>query len=307
MKRHTPPLNSLRGFEAVARHLSVTRAAAELNVTPGAVSQQVKTLEAYLGVKLFRRHNRKLQLTEPARACLPLVSAGFANLAAAVEATHHHNAKPMLRVTVAPTLGTRWLVPRLGAFRKAHPDINLSLDASVARVDLTRDQFDLGIRFGSGKYPELESTPLFATQVVPVCSPSLLKSAPKLKTPRDLKNHTLLHADYPWGHSLPDWQTWLHGVGIDHPDTQYGIRFTNPEMVMQAALDGQGIALFSSVLVAQDLANQRLILPLKESLCMDYAYHIIQPKKPALTPQAKAFRAWLLAQAAKMPDFQRSD
>lgn len=131
MKRHTPPLNALRGFEAVARHLSFTRAAAELNVTPGAVSQQVKTLEEYLGVKLFRRHNRKLQLTESARACLPLVSTGFANLAAAVEATHQHNAEPLLRVTVAPTLGTRWLVPRLGAFRKAHPDINLSLDASV--------------------------------------------------------------------------------------------------------------------------------------------------------------------------------
>ena len=297
MKHRLPPLNSLRAFESAARHLSFTRAAAELNVTPGAISQQVKRLEDYLGVRLFRRCNQKILLTDPARAYLPLISAGFTQLAAAVDSIHHANTNRPLTVTVSPTLGARWLAPRLGAFHKAHPDMSIRIDASVELVDLARDDIDLGIRFGDGVYPDLDSVPLFSTCAYPVCSPALLKTGPKLETPQDLEAHTLLHPEYPWGDFWPDWQTWLCAVGITDIDTSHGIRFTSPEMVIQAALGGQGVALFGGVLVETDLRCGRLVRPLKESLALDCAYHIVHTHNRAEWPRVKLFKAWLLEQA----------
>ena len=295
--RRFPPLNSLRAFEAAARHLSFTRAAEELNVTPGAVSQQVKTLEDYLDVRLFRRRNRALLLTDPAQVCLPLLSGGFDQLAAAVDSIRRERADKPLTVTVPPTMGARWLVPRLSDFHKKYPEVDIRIDASSALADLVGGDIDIGIRFGSGDYPGIDSTSLFPLQVYPVCSPDWLAEA-ALKTPRDLAPHMLLHADYPWDDAAwPDWQTWLHTVGIDNIDTAHGLRFSSPEMVIQAAIEGQGVALFGSVLVQDDLRSRRLVRPFEEAVPMDYSYYVVHARAGAERARVKVFKEWLLAQA----------
>ena len=293
MSRRLPPLNALRAFEAAARHLSFTRAADELHVTQTAISHQIKGLEERLGVRLFRRLPRGLVLTEEGQRYLPPVREAFDRIAAATARLTTAGAGGSLTVSALPSFAAKWLVPRLGRFRAAHPDLDLRISASSQLVDFARDDVDVGIRMGRGSYPGLRVDRLFGESMVPVCSPELLSGPHPLRRPDDLRHHVLLHDD---DHS--GWQLWLELAGVEDVDASRGPIFTDSAMVVQAAAEGQGVALARSVLAAGDLAAGRLVQPFAVSLQHDLAYYLVSPEATAEQPRIRAFRAWLLAEAA---------
>jgi LysR family glycine cleavage system transcriptional activator len=293
MSRRLPPLNALRAFEAAARHLSFTRAAAELHVTQTAISHQIKGLEERLGVRLFRRLPRGLLLTEEAQRYLPPVRDAFDRIAAATAQLAAAGSSGSLTVSVLPSFAAKWLVPRLGRFRAAHPDLDLRISASSQLVDFARDDVDVGIRMGRGRYPGLRVDRLFGESMVPVCAPELLSGPHPLRRPEDLRHHVLLHDDDHTG-----WRLWLELAGVEEVDAGRGPVFTDSAMVVQAAAEGQGIALARSVLAAGDLAAGRLVRPFEVSVPHDLAYYLVSPEATAEQPRIRAFRAWLLAEAS---------
>ncbi len=300
MSRSLPPLNALRAFEAAARHLSLTRAAAELHVTPAAISHQVKALETWLGVPLFRRLNRAILLTDAGQGCFKGLHDGFDRLAEAVEAVRVHAATGPLTVSVAPSFASKWLVPRLDGLRRAHPQIDIRIDASTALVDFARDDIDVAVRYGRGRYPGLRVERLLTEEVFPVCSPKLRRGPPPLRKPQDLRRHTLLHSeamiqDASW----PTWQMWLLAAGVHDVDAGRGSRFTTSSMAIEAAIDGQGVALASSVLAADDLRARRLVRPFAMSLAHDFSYYVVCPEATANRPKVAAFRNWVLEEARR--------
>jgi LysR family glycine cleavage system transcriptional activator len=299
MDRHLPPLNALRAFEAAARHLSLTKAAAELHVTPGAISQQVKTLEDYLGVQLFRRLNKALLLTGAGQASLPALRDAFDRLAQAVEALRARDAEQPLTVSVAPSFGAKWLVPRLDRFREVHPGIDVRIDASNRLVDLVREGVDIGIRYGMGNYSGMRVDSLLSEEVFPVCAPRLLKGPHPLRVPADLRWHTLLHIDWVSGfETWPDWRMWLLSAGVSNIDPVHGPRFSHASMAIQAAIEGHGVTLGGSVLVEDDLATGRLVKPFQLSCPVAFAYYLASPAATANHPRVTAFREWIIAEAA---------
>ena len=302
MARNLPPLNSLRAFEAAARHLSFTKAAEELHVTPAAISHQVKALEEQLGVVLFRRLTRALRLTEAGQAALPVLRDGFDKLADAVDLLHRHEESGALTVSLDPSFAAKWLVPRLDRFRAAHPDLDLRLAATEKLADFQRDNVDLAIRFGGGSYPGLESKRLFSREMFPVCSPQLLNGPTPLENPDDLRHHTLLHLDWDLEDATaPTWRMWLLAAGIHDIDFTRGPVFSITSLAIQAAIEGQGVALANSVLVADDLAAGRLVMPFDLTVCdpLDFAYHVVVPKRTADLPKVAAFRDWILSEIEK--------
>jgi LysR family glycine cleavage system transcriptional activator len=298
MQRHLPPLNSLRAFEAAARHLSLTRAAEELHVTPAAVSHQVKGLESHLGVKLFRRANRSLLLTDAGQACLPGLRAGFDRLAEAMEAVRARDESGPFTVSVPPSFGAKWLVARLDRFAQKHPGYDVRLDASMRLVDLMREGVDIAVRYGAGHYEGMRVDCLLDEVAIPVCSPRLLEGDPPLRTPKDLCHHTLLHhtASYQ-DDSYPDWRMWLQAAGIPSCDLSRGPTFGMASMAVEAAIDGQGVALVGHVLVADDIAAGRLVRPFELSFPVQFAYYIVSPLITAERHRVVAFREWLLEEA----------
>jgi LysR family transcriptional regulator, glycine cleavage system transcriptional activator len=299
MGRDLPPVNSLRAFEAAARHLSVSRAAAELHVTPAAVSHQVKALESWLGVQLFRRLNRRVLLTEAGQTCLHGLRDGFDLLATTVEKVRLQSSGGLLTVSVAPSFAGKWLVTRLDRFRRAHPEIDIRIDASNALTDFERDNVDVGIRYGRGTYPGLRSDRLLRESVFPVCSPELMRGRYRLRTPCDLAHHTLLHIDMPiMGEIEPTWEMWLLAADTRGVDWTRGPRFGVSSMAIETAIAGQGIALGSDVLCAADLAARRLVKPFDVSLALDFGYWVVSPTATADRPKVAAFREWLLAEAS---------
>jgi LysR family glycine cleavage system transcriptional activator len=299
MGRQLPPVNALRAFEAAARHLSVTKAAAELHVTPAAVSHQVKSLESWLGVQLFRRLNRRVLLTDAGQTCLRGLRDGFDLLAATVEKVRAQSSGGVLTVSVAPSFAGKWLVTRLDGFRRAHPEIDVRIDASNALTDFERDNVDVGIRYGRGIYPGLRSDRLLSESVFPVCSPKLMRGAHALRTPRDLVHHTLLHIDIPvMGDTEPTWEMWLMAAGVHGVDWTRGPRFGVSSMAIETAIAGQGVVLGSDVLCAADLSNGRLVKPFEVRLALDFGYWVVSPEATAGRPKVAAFREWLLTEAA---------
>ncbi len=302
MARKLPPLNALRAFEAAARHLSVTRAAGELNVTPAAVSHQVKALEDRLGVALFRRLNRALMLTDAGQLLLPGLRDGFDRLAEAVHRVRAHGAGNTLTVSVPPSFAAKWLVPRLDRLRAAHADIDIRLDATDQLVDFAREDVDVAVRYGAGDYPGLRVDRLFTDEVIPVCSPRLLEAPHPLREPADLRWHTLLHVGWATDSEFwPDWRMWLLAAGVRDVAPTQGPKFKQEGMVVQAALEGHGVALASSVLVADDIAAGRLVRPFELGLPMSFAYYLVCPEAAADQPKVAAFRAWILAEAKRTP------
>jgi LysR family transcriptional regulator, glycine cleavage system transcriptional activator len=292
MTRRLPPLNALRAFEAAARHLSFTRAADELHVTQTAISHQIRGLEERLGVRLFRRLPRGLLLTEEAQRYLPPVRDAFDRIAAATEQLGAGSSGGRLTVSVLPSFAAKWLVPRLGRFRVAHPDLDLRISASSQLVDFARDDVDVAIRMGRGRYPGLRVDRLFGESMVPVCAPELLTGPQPLRRPEDLRHHVLLHDDDHTG-----WQLWLELAGVKGVDPRRGPIFTDSAMVVQAAAEGQGVAIARRVLAAADLAAGRLVQPFEVSVPHDLAYYLVSPEATAEQPRIKAFRAWLLTEA----------
>lgn len=299
-----PPLNALRAFEAAARHLSFTRAAAELNVTPAAIGHQVRALEDRLAVQLFRRLNRSLLLTDAAQACLPELREGFARLAGAVETIRAGGSQGGLTVTAAPTFAAKWLVPRLDGFWTAHPEINLRIDTAMAELDLAREGVDMGIRFGDGRYPGLRAERLMGETLFPVCAPALREGPRPLLTPADLRGHVLLHIEGETRDpSWPDWQSWLRAAGCTGIDAATGPRFSQTITAVQAAIDAQGVVIAPATSVNDDLAAGRLVKPFADiaDIPTEYAWYVVSPDSSADNPRVVAFRDWVFAEAAAQP------
>jgi LysR family transcriptional regulator, glycine cleavage system transcriptional activator len=293
LSHRLPPLAALRAFEAAARHLNFTRAAQELHVTQTAISHQIRALEDLLGVKLFRRLPRGLVLTEEAQRYLPAVRDAFDRLEAATAELLAGRTEGALTASVLPSFGARWLVPRLGRLRAAHPDIDLRISTSQHLVDFAREDVDLGIRMGRGHYPGLRVDRLFGETLMPVCSPALLEDSRPLLRPEDLRHHVLLHEE-----DYTGWQLWLNLAGVDGVDARRGPIFTDGGMAVQAAAEGQGVAVGRLALAAWDLAAGRLIRPFDVSMPHDLAYYLVCPEATAERPRIAAVRTWLLAEAA---------
>lgn len=296
MNRQLAPLNGLRAFEAAARHLSLSKAARELNVTPAAVSHQVKGLEEYLGVQLFRRLNKSLLLTDAGQMCLPGLQQGFDRLAEAVAAARAGDETRPITVTAPPTLAAKWLVPRLGHFNEAYPNIQLRLDASAHVVDLVREDVDVAIRYGAGDYPGMVVLCLFDQDIAPVCSPCLLSDSLPLREPADLCNQTLLHVDEI--SSYPDWRMWLKSAGVVGCNENRGPHFTQNSLALEAAIEGQGIALMDLVVVDSELKNGRLVKPFDVGFPTKFAHYLVYPLGHDSRPRVAAFRDWILTEVA---------
>ncbi|KAA2213339.1 transcriptional regulator GcvA [Teichococcus oryzae] len=304
MRNKLPPLASLRAFEAAARHLSFARAAEDLLVTPGAVSQQVKQLEDWLGVALFRRLPKGVLLTDAGQLYGGELREVFARLAAASERVRRHATAPVLTISTSPSLAARWLIPRLGEFRARHPDIDVRIEVNPAPTDFARENVDVAIRHGPGpSWPGLHADLLFTDVLFPVCSPRLLEAGPPLRAPADLAHFTLLHED-PWIDSLGrlqdlTWGTWLAAMGAGDVDASRGLHFSQTHMSLQAALAGQGVALGSQLLAGEDLRAGRLVRPLPQEVRGENSYWFVCPEDAVSRPRLAAFRAWLLEEAAR--------
>lgn len=290
-----PPLNSLRAFEAVGRYLSFSKAADELNVTPGAISQQVRGLEDFLEIKLFKRRNRSIVLTDSGQVFLPLLSDGFAGISAAVESVRRSQGDEPLTISAAPSFTAKWLIPRLCKFQALHPEIDVRIDASSRLVDFAREDIDVGIRFGTGEVEGLDSIYLFSYDLIPVCSPDLMHEGKAVHDLSDIRHHTLLHSqDTDFDPSFPDWAMWLATAGVDDVDASRGMFFSQGEMVIEAAIEGQGIALGASVMVAGAIESGRLVQPFETRLPVRLSFHLITTRQKWGNPKISAFRQWIL-------------
>jgi len=290
-----PPLSAMRSFEAAARHMSFTKAAAELFVTQAAISHQIKALEQDLGVPLFRRLNRSLALTDQGQTLLPYVRTAFDQLTAGVRQLEQLCCSGVLTVSTTPSFAARWLVGRLGRLQMQHPDIELRLSATERLVDLTREGFDCGVRHGLGQWPGLSAERLFQAPLAPVCSPDLLAGDNPLRTPADLASHTLLHAmDGP-----DEWRLWLRAAGVDGINLDHGVRFDTGELALKAAAGGLGVAIGRTPLTADDLAAGHLVEPFDLEFADEYAYYFVTPEAIAEQPKIAAFRDWLLTEVAR--------
>jgi LysR family glycine cleavage system transcriptional activator len=296
-RRRLPPLNALRAFEAAARHLNFSRAADELSVTPGAVSQQIQNLEDYVGAALFKRTPKGLLLTDAAQTALPALREAFDRLAEAASLLTAAVDGRRLTLTAPPSFAAKWLVPRLGAFEQAHPQVDVWLSAAIELVDLSAGEVDVAIRYGAGRYSGLEVHRLFSETVIPVAAPEHLLAYP-LATPADLANHILLHDGSPdLDDSCPDWSMWLAARGLKNIDGMRGPRFNQSSLVIEAAVNGRGVALAKRTLAQADLEAGRLVAPLQIATAVDFAYYLVHPKAKGRLPQVKAFVSWIQAQA----------
>jgi LysR family glycine cleavage system transcriptional activator len=299
MARRLVHLNAVRAFEAAARHLSFAKAAAELAVTPAAVSQQIKTLEEHLGTPLFRRTKRALYLTDAGRAMLPDVREGFDRIAAALARGRRGHARAQLVVSVTPSIAAKWLVPRLHRFAASHPDMDVRLHTTTRLVDFGREDVDLAVRYGAGHWPALEVTPLMQEEIFAVASPRLARGRPALRAPADLRHHTLVHDEsMPVESEFPGWPGWLAAAGVDGVDPARGPHVDSSLLAIQAAIDGQGVALARSVLVADDIAAGRLVRLFEKSAPLRFGYYVVHPRRPPPSAATSAFKAWLVAEAA---------
>jgi LysR family glycine cleavage system transcriptional activator len=294
MPRRLPPLNALKAFEAAARHESFTRAAEELCVTQGAVSHQVKALEAELGLKLFNRERQRLVITEAGRGYLAIVRDAFDRIADGTERLLQRQRGGALTVSTSPNFAAKWLVHRLGRFAEVHPEIDLRVGASANHVDFAREDIDLAIRHGDGSASGLHVTRLCAEQLFPVCSPKLFSGRNPLRTPTDLGRFTLLHVN-----DRQDWSLWLDFAGATGVNPARGPVLSQASMAIDAAIDGQGVALARTALAAWDLIGGRLVRPFAMAMPLRYAYWIVCPKPTARLPKVAAFSDWLLAEAAE--------
>jgi len=305
MQRRPSSLNALRAFEAAGRHLSFTKAAAELRVTPAAVGHQIKALEELLDVRLFHRRTRSLRLTEAGRAALPTIADGFDRLAHGVEQMRAHRADTALTISVSPSFGAMWLVPRLERFRSRHPEIEVRIDGTDRLADLDRGDADVAVRYGPGGYQGLRVDYLFGQRNTPVCSPSLLGGAAPLRRPEDLRHHTLLHID--WVNPEPSWRMWLLAAGLSDVDPSRGPRFSEESMAVQAAIDGQGVALVGDRLIADQLSEGRLVRAFDpdRSTPLSFSYYLLCARDRAEQPGISRFRRWLLEEIAETGSDER--
>lgn len=292
MSRRLPPLNSLRVFEAAARHLSFTRAAEELFVTQAAVSHQIKALEEFLGLKLFRRRNRSLLLTEEGQSYFLDIKEIFSSLSEATDKVLERSAKGALTISLPPSFAIQWLVPRLSDFNNQEPDIDVRIKAvDMDEGSLTED-VDVAIYYGRGNWPGLRVELLYQEQLLPLCSPQVLLNEKPLSTIDDLRFHTLLHDT-----SRKDWKSFVKQFNLEGMNVNHGPIFSHSTMVLQAAAHGQGIALGNNVLAQPELDAGRLVAPFEELLVSKNAFYLVCSEKQADTGRIATFREWILSKA----------
>jgi LysR family glycine cleavage system transcriptional activator len=284
-----PPLNALRAFEAAARRLSVKNAADELCVTPGAVSQMLKALEAHLGVALFRRANRGIFLTDAGQNYLPSIRNAFRQIAEATRRIAVSEGAGILTVSVTPFFASAWLVPRLKEFQDAHPEIDLQVTASNGLADFSRDGVDVAIRHGVGRYPGLRSQRVVAVEVVPVAAPSLVAKLGAPASPADLARWPHVHDAQRKG-----WHLWLQAAGIEEIGNPRGSAFDDSGLLLRAVLAGQGAGLLPAAMVAAELAEGRLMKLADVALLEAFAYYLVYPEASHERPKVASFRAWIL-------------
>lgn len=287
-----PPLNSVRTFEAAARHLSFNRAAEELHVTPSAVSHQIRCLEDFLGVRLFRRLPRQVVLTPEGQRYLPRIRSAIGQIGSATEEIMAQRGSGPLTISVVPSFASRWLVPRLVGFQMAYPDIEVRLITSVGSVDFTTSDVDLAIRHGMEKWRRARSHELTTENVVPVCNPRLLEGPHALRRPEDLRHATLLHV-LP---RLGEWRAWLNAAGVTDCDPERGPKFMTYSLALKAAVAGLGVAMADRHLVGDDLKSGRLLTPFDIELVRGSTYYLVYPEERANDYKITAFRDWLFAE-----------
>ena len=292
MARRLPPLNSLRAFEAAGRHLSFTKAAMELAVTQAAISHQVKALEDNLNVALFRRLPRQLELTRAGHLLLPVVRNSFDSISHSVAELRKLTARSELTVRLAPSFAAKWLLPRLEGFRQLHPQIELSLTHSNEVVDFKRQSIDLAVTYGKGDWPDRVAERVLTLDFFPVCAPSFLKGPHPLTSASNLCHHTLLHDS-----TYKNWTAWVDLAGLPDVDPKRGTVVDDTNVLMQAAIDGLGVALGSNRFIAGDLAAGRLVNPFGPVLHDDYAYYVVCPLANLDRPEVRGFRDWLIGQS----------
>jgi LysR family glycine cleavage system transcriptional activator len=291
--RKLPPLATLRAFEAAARHLSFKRAAAELAVTPTAISHQIRLLEETLGQKLFERHTRHVVMTSAAQILYNPLRDSFDAMAQAVERVSSIKAVSTVTLTATMAFASKWLVPRIAQFRAQFPRINLRLLASDDVIDLRSGAVDIAVRYGEGVYLGCISQPLFQEFFVPVFSPKL-----NIRTTADLEDHALFHSE--WRHlddSTPTWQRWYAEAGLSYTRSGSDIVFSDETHAIQAALAGQGIALAGATLVSDKLSLGSLVAPFKRRL-PGHSFHLVIPKHHEADAKVGAVREWLIGEAS---------
>mgnify|MGYP001171447206 FL=1 len=303
MARRLPNLNALKAFEAAARHLSFTQAAAELNVTQGAISHQVQGLEESLGLVLFKRMNRRLALTDAGRAYLPALSEAFDRIAGATERLRAQEESGQLTVTVLPSFAARWLLPRIGRFRRVAPDIDVAISSRQQLVDLAREPVDAAIRFGlgQGRYPELAETFLMGDEIFPVMAPALRDGRPPPRRPEELRDYPLLHDEGGDMEPAIDWRRWLALAGVEDVDWRRGSSFTDSAFGVLAAIAGEGVALARRSLCLEDLVAGRLVRPFGPNVALKQTYRLLVAREKAHWPKVQRFRQWLLDEVAAEP------
>jgi LysR family transcriptional regulator, glycine cleavage system transcriptional activator len=293
MPRRLPPLNAVRAFEAAARNENFTRAAEELGVTQAAVSQQVKTLEAKLGLKLFDRERQRLRITEAGREYLAVVRDALDRLAVGTDRLVQRQSSGVLTVSTSPDFAAKWLVHRLGRFVEAHPDLDLRVSASMHHIDFAHEQIDLAVRHGDGDWAGLDVVRLCSERLFAVCSPKLIQGRKRVTEASDLLKFPLLRLD-----GWDTWSRWFDAAGISDPVAR-GPVLSQASMLIDAAVDGQGVALARTALAAWDLIHGRLVAPIDVTLSMQKTYWIVSPTATSAMPKIKTFREWLLAEAAE--------
>ncbi|MGO4765664.1 transcriptional regulator GcvA [Cupriavidus sp. 2KB_3] len=286
-----PPLNAVRAFEAVARRLSITIAATELHVTPGAVSRQIRTLEDALGIQLLVRGHRQITLTRAGEDYYRAVTKAMDGLREATVRLTRRTRRTQLKVRAYTTFAMRWLIPRLSSFHAANAGIEVLLTASLDEVDFRREDIDGAIRLGDGKWSGANAYRLVPNILLPVCSPALAK---QVRKPADLQRQVLLHSI-----ARPeDWGFWLASTGADKlVDARSGMTYQSSAMAYMAALEGQGFAIAQRFLVEDDLTSGKLVAPFRQAVDMgDFTYYLLTPVDRAESTSMATFRAWLLAQ-----------
>jgi len=291
-----PSLNALRAFVVAGKHLNLTAAAGELFVTPSALSHQIRSLEENLGQKLFVRTRNGMQLTRAGQTLLPPLLAAFQQISSAVGELTLQARPNTVTVSMLSTFAMRWFIPRLFRFQQQHPDIEVRISTSIELVDFNRDDFDCAIRSGQGIWPDTQAIRLFSERFTAVCSPSLASADAPLDQPRDLAEHTLLHAKL----RPDDWRIWLHAAKLEKLLPAHEQTFETRNFAIAAAIRGLGVAIIDPLLVEEELKDGRLIQPFPQTLATESAYFYVWSNSKEENPAAAIFRQWLVGEAADM-------
>jgi LysR family glycine cleavage system transcriptional activator len=295
-----PPLGALQAFVAVARHLSFSKAAEELHVTPAAITHQVHNLEHNLGTRLLQRNTRYVTLTQTGEACLPELVQALEMLKSAVKNARVTTDRAVLNVSVSPAFASKLLLPRLPEFSERHADIDIRVSASAQLADLSNGDTDLAIRFGPGKYRGAYVERMLPESVAPMCAPALLSKANGIKVAGDLRSHKLIHdVSIVTPEVQPDWRAWLAKAGANGIDPARGLRFSLADLALQAAINGFGVVLGRKTLARDDLRDGRLALPFELELPVSFSYFVVIPTSKFKDQAVGKFRDWLMAIAAE--------